>query len=364
VTTIHDVARRAGCSIASVSRVLNGSAATSPALEARVRTAIAELHYHPSALGRGLKTKVTRTIGLLVPSFTNPVFAASLAGVEQAARAMGHDIVLAASDYDPRREPEAVAALIARDVEGLILTVADAAASPLLDTLDRDGPPYVLLYNELSGPGRAAVSVDNAAATAELVNRLIALGHRRIAFVAGRFGASDRSRLRYLGYCRALLAAGLEPLPVTEVEFLGDEAAFDQGLADLLRHAPRPTAFACSNDLLAIAVMAALRRAGLSVPEDASVTGFDGIAIGRQIMPGLATIEQPTHEMGRAALDFLFEIREGRAVPATRRLPHTFRPGASLDRAPAEAAGPPAARPTLSEDPNLTIPTDPTRGET
>lgn len=356
-TTIHDVAQRAGCSIASVSRVLNRSAATSPELEERVRAAVADLHYRPSALGRGLKTKVTRTIGLLVPSFTNPVFAAALAGAEKAARAAGYDIVLAASDYDRQREPEAVAALTARDVEGLILTVADAARSSLLDALDRDGPPYVLLFNELARPGRAAVSVDNAAATAEIVDRMIALGHRRIAFVAGRFRASDRSRLRHRGYRLAMTRARLEPLPVAEVEFLGDEAAFDRSLARLLGMKDRPTAFACSNDLLAIAVMAALRRAGLSVPGDASVTGFDGIAIGRQIMPSLATIEQPTDRMGRAAMAFLHEIREGRAERATRRLPHLFRPGTSLDQAPAEAVR------AHAPGPAKTLPaTDPSQG--
>ncbi|MEQ8348659.1 MAG: LacI family DNA-binding transcriptional regulator [Sneathiellaceae bacterium] len=333
--TIHDVAQRAGCSIASVSRVLNGSAAISPDLESRVRAAVEALGYRPNALGRSLKTKATRAIGMLVPSFTNPVFAASLAGVEQAARAAGYDIILSATGYDRHREPEAVAAMTARAVEGLILTVADAEHSVLLDALDRNGPPYVLLYNELSRAGRAAVAVDNAAAVTELVGHMVALGHRRIAFVAGRFRASDRSRLRYQGYLSAMAAAGLEPLPVAEVEFLGVEPEFDRDLAGLLARRDRPTAFACSNDLLAIAVMAALRRVGLSVPADVSVTGFDGIAIGRQIAPSLATIEAPTLAMGRAALDLLLDIRASRAPRATRRLPHRFRPGESLAAAPA-----------------------------
>ena len=370
--TIHDVALRAGCSIASVSRVLNGSAAISPALEARVREAIRELGYRPNALGRSLKTKSTRTVGVLVPSFTNPVFAASLAGVEQAARMAGYDIILAASDYDRDREPEALGALTAREVEGLILTVADAEHSMLLDSLDRDGPPYVLLYNELAREGRAAVSVDNEGAVADLVGRLIDLGHERIAFVAGRFRASDRSRLRHQGYLAAMTGAGLEPLPVAEVEFLGDEAAFDRDLAALLGRAAPPTAFTCSNDLLAIAVMAALRRAGLRVPEDASVTGFDGIAIGRQIHPSLATVETPTHAMGRAALELLLDIRANRAPRATRRLAHRFRPGESLAQAPAAshpAGSAPgsaamASRPTPDPLPSPPTPQDVTERKT
>ena len=334
--SIHTVAARADCSIATVSRVINGTAKTSDSVRERVEEAISALGYRPSELGRSLKTRKTRTIGIVVPSFTNPVFASSVAGVEEVARSLGRSVLLSATEYHDEREGEIVETLLAKKVEGLVLTVANADSSPVLDRLDAAEVPYVLLYNQPARTDRYAVSVDNVAGARELVSRLIALGHRRIAFIAGKFRTSDRALLRYQGCVEALRDAGLAGPELQEVDYVGDQPEEARELAAQLRRLNSPTALICSNDLLAVAVIAATRSLGMKVPEDVSVAGFDGIAIGKMIEPSLATIEQPTRAMGARAMEILKAMSEGSpGEPGVSVLPYRFRPGRSI--APATA---------------------------
>lgn len=333
--TIRDVAARAGVSIATVSRVLNGGAPSTSDTSERVRAAIADLGFRPNRIGRSLKAARTRTIGVLVPSLRNPVFADSVAGLEDAAAAAGYSVLIASSDYDSERERRAVDTLLSHQVEGLVLTVADADGSAALDALESAGAPYILVYNQPHASGRPFVSVDNVAAARGLVGRMTELGHRRIGMVAGRFGQSDRSRLRRDGFLTALDAAGLEPGPVIEVDFADTRLA--QHLAPHMMPGTRPTALFCSNDMVALAVIRALSDLGLSVPGDVSVTGFDGIEVGALVSPSLATLIQPARAMGEHAFArLLANLNEGEpAGPLI--LPFTIRPGESLGAAPTEA---------------------------
>ncbi|QRG08090.1 substrate-binding domain-containing protein [Xanthobacter dioxanivorans] len=337
IVTIRTVAERAGCSIATVSRVINRSAPTSSEVEARVRTAVAELGFRPSEIGRALKTLRMRTLGVVIPSLTNPVFAASVAGMEGEARRRGHTLLLTATDYEPGREAELVETLVAQNVAGLLLTVADADHNPTLDLLDAEGIAYVLIHNEPAADARAAVCVDNAAATHALTGAMIAAGHRRIAYLAGRFSTSDRSRRRHEGYRAAMEAAGLAPEAPVELDYLGDAPSHAAALAGLFAGAGRPTAALCSNDLLALSVAGALRELGLAVPRDVSLAGFDGIALGRAMNPSLATVDTPTRRMGERAVEMLFAMLEEGEGPRVERLPFTLRPGGTLAAAPKRA---------------------------
>lgn len=334
IVTIRTVAERAGCSIATVSRVINRSAPTSADVEARVRAAIDALGFRPSEIGRALKTLKMRTLGVVIPSLTNPVFAASVAGMEAAARARRHTLLLTSTDYDPSREPELVETLVAQNVAGLVLTVADADASPTLDLLDAENIPYVLIHNQPTRGDRAAVCVDNAAATSALTCAMIAEGHRRIAYLAGRFAGSDRSRRRYEGYRAAMLEAGLEPQAPLELDYLGDTPSHAEDIAGLFRGPARPTAALCSNDLLALCAAGALRELGFAVPGDVSIAGFDGIALGRAVHPTLATVDTPTRRMGERGVEMLFARLEDNAPASVEHLPFTLRPGGTLSRAP------------------------------
>lgn len=334
--TIGEVAAAAGCSTATVSRVINGAAKISPQLRTTVEEAISRLGYRPSAVGRSLKTRRSRSIGCIIPSLTNPVFASSVSGVETAAREQGWSVLLSATDYDRARELSAIETLLSRDVDGLILTVTDPDNSDGLDLLDREHVPYVLVYNEPRRAARAAVTVDNAGSTRLLAERLIALGHERIGFVAGRFATSDRSRRRYEGYIAAMSSADLEPLAVIEVDYLASTDDHRRDLAERLMAAGEPTALMCSNDLLAISIIAALRQLKRRVPEDVSVTGFDGIALGGMLSPALATVDQQPFQMGLQAAQRLLTGLEPEAdiCRTIQFIDFEFRPGATLASAP------------------------------
>ncbi|WP_207477314.1 substrate-binding domain-containing protein [Arenibaculum pallidiluteum] len=332
LATIRDVAARAGVSIATVSRVLNGDVPANPVTAAKVRAAAAELEFRPNRLGRGLKIARTRVLGVLIPSLSNPVFADSVGGIQAAARRAGYSVLIAATGYDAEREDAEIESLLSHRVEGLVVTVADADRSAALAKLDRSGTPYELVYNLPEATCRPAVAVDNIAAARVVVSAMIALGHRRIGMIAGRFLASDRSRQRHAGFMAALNEAGLPPGPVIEVAF--DDLRLGGGFGSALTGSGRPTALFCSNDLLALAVMGALHDLGLRIPDDVSVAGFDGIGFGSLLRPSLATVVQPARAMGEAAFERLLARLDGAPPAPPLTLPFTLRHGGSLGPAP------------------------------
>ncbi|AOK09732.1 TPA: substrate-binding domain-containing protein [Burkholderia vietnamiensis] len=326
--TIKDVAALAGFSIATVSRAINAPHTVSPATLAAIRTAIDTLQFRPSPLGRQLRGERTRLVGVVVPTVANPVFADCLQGIDELATAAGFKLILMTTEYDAARERHAIETLREQRVEGLILTVADADTHPLLDMLDRDGPHYVLMHNDTQR--RPSVSVDNRRAAYDGVRLLTARGHRRVLMLAGSLAASDRARQRHLGYAQALAEADVATLPPVEVDFNAAELP-DAVLAHLTARATRPTALFCSNDLLAMVVMRGLRRAGFSVPDDLSVLGFDGIAIGELLTPPLASVATPNQDIGRHAWRRLVDCIGGASIERTSLiLPHTVRDGATV----------------------------------
>jgi len=325
--TIRDVAAEAGVSIATVSRALNGRAPIAAETAKRVHAAVLALGFRANRTGRELRAGTSRTVGVLVPSLANPVFAESVAGIQDAAREAGWSVLIASSAYESQRESEAIETLLSHRVGGLVLTVADADQSATLDGLDREGMPYVLVYNQPDRTDRASATIDNIAAGRDATRALIAAGRTRLAMVAGRFASSDRSKQRYRGFGAALAEAGLAQVALIELGF--DTPEIDAATRALLTGPDRPTGLFCSTDLLALGVMALLRDAGLRVPDDVAIVGFDGIAVGRLTAPSLATIAQPSHEMGRRAFLHLLARIDGAAAERIL-LPYELRPGGSL----------------------------------
>ena len=314
-------------SIATVSRALNGGGPVAARTAARVHRAATALGYRVNAVGRSLVTARTRVLGVMVPTLTNPVFAGSVAGLTLEARRAGYEILLAASDYEAGRELEVVETFLSQRVEGVVLTLTDPdgpAASVVLGA----GLPVVLLYNVPKRLKVSYVAVNDRAAADEMVNVLIAAGHRRVAMVAGRFAASDRARRRYDGYLAAMRRAGLTPLSLVEVPFVGGNLR--EALGPLLGSAEPPTALFCSNDLLALAVIDAARQLGWHVPRDLSVAGFDGIEVGRLVRPRLATVVQPIVEMGRTAGELLLAALGSGRAPRHRLLPYELYRGETI----------------------------------
>ena len=350
--TVVDVARRAGVSAATVSRVLNESAPVSEASARAVLAAAARLGFRPNLLGRGLRSSKTRNLGVILPTLAHPVFAECLQGLESAARAGDHAVTLATTGYDPTQEDGAIEWLLRHRVDGLVLTVADAARNRALDKLDREQVPYVLVYNQLgrrAGTPRPTVSVDNRAAARQMVEHLIDLGHRRIAMVAGSFRQSDRTRLRHRGYLDALRAADLPAPPPVELPFMAADARLP--LQDLMNRREPPTALFCSSDQLAMMVMRDLARLGRAVPGDVSVAGFDGVQLGTLTSPMLSTVVQPSPQIAATAVDLLLGLIGGQRFLAPALLHHTLRLGEST-AAPASASNPSPA-PAVARRPSL-----------
>lgn len=320
-STVHDVAQRSGTSIATVSRALNQPGKLRRETLERVLQAMRELQFRPNLLGRQLRRERTRLIGVLLPDTLNPVFGQCMQGIEESAARDAYRVLLTTTGYDATREQQAIDTLLSQRVDGLILTVARADGHPLLDQLAGGGVAYQLVYNHSAS--HPCVSVDNRAAARELVEQLLRLGHRRIGMLSGSHAASDRALQRHEGYRDAMLAAGLRPSRPLEIDF--HEQRLPAALLRALRDARRrPTALFCSNDLLALLLMRELREAGLRVPEDLSVVGFDGLSFGELLTPPLATVSQPHRQLGSIAWSHLQHVLEG-GTPRSSVLDHQLR---------------------------------------
>ncbi|CAN7688606.1 LacI family DNA-binding transcriptional regulator [Acidovorax sp. LjRoot66] len=329
--SIQDVARQAGVSVATVSRVFNLPDKVTPATRGHVQQVAQALGYLPNASARTLRTQRSRVIGVVLPTLLNPVFAECLQGLAQAAVSAGYAILPFATDYQIAQEDRAVHLLLAGNVDGMVLVVSNPATSSALQRLAEAGLPYVLAYNR--HPDHPCVSVDGEQAVAELVAHLVSLGHRRITMVSGQLAASDRAQQRSRGFHSGMAAAGLPEGPVLEVPFV--ETAV-QDVTALLQAPGRPTALVCSNDLLAIRSIRAAHLAGLAVPRDLSVAGFDGIALGEDLTPMLSTVAQPNADIGRCSVQLLVQAMASGtplAPDAGLTLAHHFRTGESCAHA-------------------------------
>lgn len=320
VSTLQQVAFRAGCSVATASRVLNRNGPVSDEMVRRVRRAAAELGYRVGGRSGGSRP----AIGVLIPSITNPVFAASLSSIQNRALHAGHSVLIAQSNYDPAQEADAVASLLQQQPTGLILTLCDPERSLVSSSTL---PPTVLLGNLPTARFSAGVATDNFGAGRDLTDHLLCKGHDRILFISGHFAGSDRAKLRYLGYLKAMEAAGRQPLDALEISFVNSLEQLD--LSDAVSRFA-PTAIIGSNDLLALGVMGALRRQGLSIPRDISVAGFDGISLGFLGEVPLTTVEIPDGTMGAAAASLLLDMAENAAPPRRLIVPYRLRPGGTV----------------------------------
>ncbi|MFO7274322.1 MAG: LacI family DNA-binding transcriptional regulator [Bacillota bacterium] len=315
--TIRDVARRAGVGVATVSRVLNGKGYVKAETRQRVLAAAEELGYVPSQLARGLVRRLSGTVGLVVPDITNPFFPLITRGVEDAASEAGYTVFLCNADNDPELEAQDVRKLRERRVDGVIF-VGTSERRELVDQLLADDIPVVVMDRQVNHTEVDMVLVDNLAGARAAVRHLMELGHRRIAHAAGP-PSTRTGQDRCQGYRQALEEAGIPYDPACVV--WGD-FTFESGIRAgqvLLGRSPQPTAVFAGNDLIALGVIRAAEEAGLSVPDDLSVVGFDDIQMAALVCPGLTTVRQPAREMGRLAMTMLLERIRGEFTGPGRR---------------------------------------------
>jgi len=306
--TIADVASAAGVSRATVSRVMNGRSTVDPAISARVQEAAIELNYRPSNVARSLSLGRTTTVALVVPDLGNPAFQQVLRGVSSAAGEDGYRVLVADSAEDPATE--AAIALEARTRCDALILVSPRMPDSALDALLPDVTPAVVVNREVAG-GAPSLVVDYTDAMVQVVEHLVTLGHRRIAYLAGPpASVSDLARRRGL----AATTARYPDLEIVEVPTGSDIAAGHSAAPAVL--ASRVTAAVAFNDLVSFGLLAALNEAGVAVPSDISVCGFDDIELARYATPGLTTVAVPQEELGRHAWRELHAVIDNAAGAA------------------------------------------------
>ncbi len=307
--SIKDIARAAGVSHSTVSRAL----ADSPLVKEETRQRICELAqkmgYSPSAIARGLVTKRTRTIGLVVTTIADPFVAEVVRGVEETALDRGYNILLCNSNSQPQRELAAVSTLREKRVDGIIVS-ASRVGDLYLPMLVETGVPIVLVNNEHSGSYAYSVVTDDEAGGRLATEYLLDLGHTRIAYISGpELSSTSANRLR--GYEQAFKARGFTPDPQWVVPGNGGARGGEEGMARLLALPDPPSAVFCYNDVTAIGAMLAARRLSQNVPGQVSVMGYDDIAFAAYTNPALTTVEQRKYEMGSLAMQMMLDLLGG-----------------------------------------------------
>lgn len=320
--SVHDVARMAGVSIATVSRALNTPERVRAPLRARIAAAVAALDYHPNPAARRLAARRSQIVAAILPTIESDIFARGTAAIAARLEAAGYTLFLGASLYDPERELHLARRFLARGADGLIFMGASHVPE-LYALLERRGVPYVNQGVFQPGGPHPSVGFDNAEAIGLAVAHLLALGHRRIGMVAGIALGNDRAAGRIGGFRARLAAVGCRPTGVVEQPYtLAGGAA---GLEALWRAPIRPTAIVCGNDVLALGVLLAAARSGIAVPDMLSVTGFDDLPIAAEIPPGLTSVEVPTAEMGARAAEYVLARLAGASPPAHQAVSLTLR---------------------------------------
>jgi len=299
VATIRDVARLAGVSIATVSRAFNGSSRVSDETRRHVHDVAARIGYWPNTAARSLTTSRTLTIGVLLPDLYGEFFSEVIRGIDQTARAEGYQILVSSSHADAETLVTATRSMRGL-VDGIIVMAPHEGASRAVTQISENFIA-VLLNPRVAAEGCPSISIANYDGAYAVVTHLLKQGHRVIATVKGPAGNVDaEERLR--GYRAALRDAGVDPS--TRWEIPGDftESSGHWSARQILRLNPRPTAVAAANDYMAVGLMSALRDAGIRMPEEMAVTGFDDIAIAQFLSPPLTTVHVDAYGLGERAV--------------------------------------------------------------
>lgn len=300
MTTIHDVAARAGVSVATVSRVINGSDPVSEDLQQRVRQAIAELDYQPSGIARSMRGQSQRAIGVIIADILNPFFTRIVKAIEEIAYHAGYSVILCNSGEDPEKERRYLEFLKSERVAGIILA---PTSSQLLQQSPGD-QPIVILDRGMPDQEVDRVYIDNLNAMRQAVRHLIDLGHRRIGMVAGPPNLVTASQ-RLLGYQTELESWGIDPQE--QVIEYGDFTEHGGLLATwrLLQADPCPTAVLIANNLMTIGALRSLAMQRVEIPQQISLVGFDDMNWYPLMSPPVTALRQPLHEIGQEAADLL-----------------------------------------------------------
>jgi LacI family transcriptional regulator len=315
--TIQDVARLARVSPITVSRVLNNSGYASKETRARVEAAVVELGYVPNTLARGLRSKRTNTLALVMTDITNPYFTLIARGVEDTASNSGYTVIFCNTDESETEETKYLNILVQKQVDGILLV--PACSNPhSLKFLRANEIPFVLIDRLVPGTHADLVRSDSEQGAYNLTRHLIELGHKRIVTITGPREVST-SLDRASGYRRAMQEAGLAELIQVYYGPFTQDSGYELTHKALALH-PSPTAFFGGNNFISIGIFKALRDASLSVPEDMSVVGFDDLPASLLINPFLTVAAQPAYQMGSQATELLLKRITGKLPKTSQKI--------------------------------------------
>lgn len=318
--TIREIAREAGVSTATVSRVFNTPERVREDTRQRVLAVIDEHHFVSDRMAGSLASRRSRLLGLVIPTIANSIYAQSTQAIQQAAQEAGYTVLVGISEFSADRDGRLIHEFLERRVEGLVLTGIDREAR-VYDKITHNGLPFVITWRLARSQGLPSVSFDNHAAAAKAVDYLVSLGHQRIGLICGRTDVNDRARGRRESFEARMADLGLEPDPalIFERDYEFVEARNAMHLA--LHNPAPPTAVFCASDVLAVGALHECQQAGLDVPGDISIVGFDDMPIAEYVNPQLTTIRVPAVEMGRRAIQELLKAIRGENIGLGIELP-------------------------------------------
>jgi len=315
--SLDDVARHAGVSTATVSRVINRPEKVAEKSRRLVNASIEALEYIPDGAARALASRHSRIIGAVVPTLDNALFASGIQSLQRRLRQLDYALLVASHEYDLAEESSAVKMLLRQGVDAVLL-VGSQHDPALLQLLDAKRVPCVKCWAWESDSTHTYIGFDNRKAAREIADYLLDLGHVELAVIAGITHCNDRARERVLGIRDAVRARGLSLAPARIIERSYSVEQGRDAMRELLRQDALPTAVLCGNDILAMGAVAECQSNAIRVPEDISIAGFDDLDMSSQIKPALTTVYVPSAEMGESAAEYLVAKirREGVALTA------------------------------------------------
>ena len=305
--TIYDVAREANVSMATVSRVVNGNQNVKPATRKKVLEVIERLEYRPNAVARGLASKKTTTVGVIIPDISNNIYAEAARGIEDIATMYRYNIILANSDQNEDKELNLLDTMLGKQVDGIVM-MSDAVTPKLHQSMEHSPVPIVLAGSVDETNNFPSVNIDYFQASYEAVQMLIANGHKRIAFVSGPLAYTINSKFKLEAFKKALTDANLE---LDEQLIISDDGTYDSGLEawDTLSNLEQPpTAFFAGSDELAIGLIHGAQDHGKNVPDEIEVISFEDSKLARMVRPQLTSVVLPLYDIGAVAMRLLTKL--------------------------------------------------------
>ncbi|WP_211653823.1 catabolite control protein A [Planococcus alpniumensis] len=315
--TIYDVAREANVSMATVSRVVNGNQNVKPATRKKVLKVIEELGYRPNAVARGLASKKTTTVGVILPDISNSTYSELARGIEDIATMYRYNIILSNSDQNPNKELQLLETMLGKQVDGIVF-MSDVISDELRKEMERSPTPIVLAGSLDDTASIATVNIDYYAAAYEAVQKFIDSGHKKIAYISGPLSSEINREHKLKAYQDALKEAGLDYDERLVVEC---NNTYEEGLeAVSTLESIEPTAYFVSNDEMSIGVIHAVEALGKKIPEDVEVITYENSKLARMARPMLTAVALPLYDIGAVSMRLLTkymnneEIEENQVV--------------------------------------------------